>query len=163
VLTAEGVTSNFIIIMDQEKNILKIFIPQALSDINLLKDLLVYILPAGMTVELARTTSDVFSPKTRIAYKDLALVYNGDYNDYKNGYISSESHLENKEQEIYSSYIPSLADLTTNTTRIIEDHTNDQNYRGMTTNSLVDSFAVNNTTQSNQNTSAQQPRYIRKK
>ena len=66
VLTAEGITSDPVIIIDDETHKLSLFIPQTLSDINLLKDLLAYIMPAGITVELARLTSDSFKTHTTI-------------------------------------------------------------------------------------------------
>ena len=57
-LNAEGIIlKENIRLCSVENNVVKLFVPQQLTDITLLKDLLTYILPAGMTCEIIRTVS----------------------------------------------------------------------------------------------------------
>ena len=115
VLTAEGITSGYFIDdIDPETFTLNLYIPQALSDINLLKDLLFYILPAGITVSISRTTGDRYTPNTETHPVDLVSYYLR--NEYK------------------LSQVPTKAILERNATEIAGNHTNDRDYVGLTTN-----------------------------
>lgn len=53
---AEGIREPISYLLDEENCHIDFFVPEALSDVNLLKDLLEYILPAGMTYSIIRTT-----------------------------------------------------------------------------------------------------------
>lgn len=52
---AENIDQNFYYELNKDNTILSLFIPGSLSDINLFKDLLNYILPAGMSTRIIRT------------------------------------------------------------------------------------------------------------
>lgn len=54
---------------------LDIFVPQELSDTNLLKDLLVYILPAGVTVNLIRELKLNTAANTTLTTDDKVTIY----------------------------------------------------------------------------------------
>lgn len=53
-IQAEGIKNGALILVDSKNNNLNIYIPVELTDINLLNDLLVYILPAGMSCSIIR-------------------------------------------------------------------------------------------------------------
>lgn len=53
-LHAENISNGVLITVDNEKSVLNIYIPTELKDLNLLNDLLVYILPAGMSCSIVR-------------------------------------------------------------------------------------------------------------
>ena len=65
-------------------NQLDIFVPQELSDTNLLKDLLIYILPAGITVNLIRELKLEMTANTSLTTDDKITIYNND-NTHWNG------------------------------------------------------------------------------
>lgn len=54
ILQAEGIKNGALTLVDTSKSTLHIYVPMELSDINLLNDLLVYILPAGMSCSIVR-------------------------------------------------------------------------------------------------------------
>ena len=56
ILNAEGITLPYAVIKNGYT--VQIYMPQSVSDLNLLKDLLDYILPAGLSCEIKRTTLD---------------------------------------------------------------------------------------------------------
>lgn len=56
ILNAEGITLPYAVVKNGYT--VQIYMPQSVSDINLLKDLLDYILPAGLSCEIKRTTLD---------------------------------------------------------------------------------------------------------
>lgn len=55
-LHAEGITEDFGYEISDDNTSIDIFIPSTLSDINLFKDLLSYVMPAGMNVNIIRAT-----------------------------------------------------------------------------------------------------------
>lgn len=55
-LHSEGITDDFGYELSEDLSHIDIFVPLALSDINLLVDLLDYVLPAGMTTKIIRST-----------------------------------------------------------------------------------------------------------
>jgi len=55
-LAAEGISAKYEVIIDTKNCTITIKIPDSLSDTNLLKDVLDYILPAGMTCNIYATT-----------------------------------------------------------------------------------------------------------
>lgn len=54
-LAAEGISDRFEVMVNTATCSIEIKIPDSLSDVNLLKDLLTYLLPAGMTCDIYRT------------------------------------------------------------------------------------------------------------
>lgn len=61
--------------------ILNLFIPEKLSDINLLRDLLLYILPAGMSCNIIRETRVYDKATTSLTTSDDVMIYEGIYKD----------------------------------------------------------------------------------
>jgi len=91
-LNAEGIKEKFVVYQD-EVNPYKLtaYIPQELSDINLFKDILTYILPAGMTVDIIRTNAYTLEGvNTKIATVDKVNISNGFY-DYETSYLLGRS------------------------------------------------------------------------
>lgn len=73
-LNAEGITKEASI--DVKNQTISIFLPSELSDLNLLKDLLNYILPAGMSCSLIQEATLVPpSSKTSVGYNDHVVNY----------------------------------------------------------------------------------------
>ena len=67
---AEGLTERIIFTVDEENFHVDFFVPEDLSDINLLKDILIYILPAGMTYAIYRSILDIESASTKSMVRD---------------------------------------------------------------------------------------------
>lgn len=66
-LTAEGLPAKYEVVVDTLNCNIEIKIPDALSDITLLRDLLTYLLPAGMTCDIYRLTIiKETGPRTRM-------------------------------------------------------------------------------------------------
>lgn len=80
-LNAEGITKEASIEVSNQT--VSIFLPSELSDLNLLKDLLNYILPAGMSCSIVREA-------TLIPPRSTTLV---SYNDYVVNYTNTSSDL----------------------------------------------------------------------
>jgi len=75
-LNSEGVTEAFGYNIDETNPyLIQIYIPPSLSDINLLKDLLVYVLPAGMMAEVVRASSQSQIATTSVAPTSTVYVY----------------------------------------------------------------------------------------
>ena len=66
-------------------NQLDIFVPQELSDTNLLKDLLIYILPAGVTINLIRELKLNTTAATKLTTDDKITIYNNDNTPWNGG------------------------------------------------------------------------------
>lgn len=80
ILNAEGITDAFVAVVNNEKNQIEVFLPEALSDSTLFTDLLDYILPAGFTCIVVRANLAKLSPVTGVAVNtELAnIVKNSD-------------------------------------------------------------------------------------
>ncbi len=75
-LNSEGVTEAFGYNIDElNPYLLQIYIPPSLSDINLLKDLLVYVLPAGMTAEVVRASTQNQGAMTTVSPTSVVNLY----------------------------------------------------------------------------------------
>ena len=73
-LNAEGITKDASIEVSNQT--ISIFLPSELSDLNLLKDLLNYILPAGMSCSLIQEATLVPpKPTTAVSYNDYVVNY----------------------------------------------------------------------------------------
>ena len=80
-ISAEGITQEFECEFLDNNTTIRIYLPMELTDTNLLKDLLVYILPAGMKYELIKS-GIINLPKTITegATEDSVKIYdNGTY------------------------------------------------------------------------------------
>lgn len=79
-LNAEGITKGASIEVDNQT--ISIFLPSELSDLNLLKDLLNYILPAGMSCSLIQEATLVPPSSTTVVnYQDYVVNYTNTSND----------------------------------------------------------------------------------
>lgn len=79
-LNAEGITKGASIEVNNQT--ISIFLPSELSDLNLLKDLLNYILPAGMSCSLVQEATLVPpSSTTLVNYQDYVVNYTNTSND----------------------------------------------------------------------------------
>ena len=79
-LNAEGITKEASIEVSNQT--VSIFLPSELSDLNLLKDLLNYILPAGMSCSLIQEATLVPPrPTTAVSYNDYVVNYTNTSND----------------------------------------------------------------------------------
>lgn len=73
-LGSEGITENFDYKIDPGKSI-TLYLPQELSDLSLLKDLLVYILPAGLSCNMVKEIKEISTLHTIVAISDHATAY----------------------------------------------------------------------------------------
>lgn len=101
-LTAEGIKDKIEVDYHLDSgnynySIIDIYIPQDLSDVNLFRDLLTYVLPAGVSCNLIRELK--LSPDayiTEVATKDTVIIYDnsntawtsGNFNDVENNKTS---------------------------------------------------------------------------
>lgn len=75
-LNSEGVTDSFgYTINEYNPYLIQLFVPPGLSDINLLLDLIPYVLPAGMTVNIVRAVSNEKAVDTAVATADKVNTY----------------------------------------------------------------------------------------
>jgi hypothetical protein len=66
-LNSEGITDTFSYSIDaQNPYLIQLFVPPALSDLNLLKDLLTYIIPAGMDAQIVRASTQYANASTLV-------------------------------------------------------------------------------------------------
>jgi len=74
VLTAEGITAKSEVVVNDYH--IYLYIPQLLSDINLVRDLLDYVIPAGMTCEIIRTAAlGGTTYQTKVLANPDAIIY----------------------------------------------------------------------------------------
>lgn len=78
-LNAEGISEGFDYEFTKNNTSITLYIPQTLSDLNLLRDLLVYIIPAGMSCNIARETRITQESTTKLTTNDDVTIYNGTY------------------------------------------------------------------------------------
>ena len=79
-LNAEGITKEASIEVSNQT--ISIFLPSELSDLNLLKDLLNYILPAGMSCSIVQEAAFVpLSSATLVSYNDSVVNYTNTSSD----------------------------------------------------------------------------------
>ena len=94
-LNAEGITKEASI--EVSNQIVSIFLPSELSDLNLLKDLLNYILPAGMSCSIVREATLVPpSSTTLVSYNDYAVNYTGTSKDPSGANLDLWTEAKNK-------------------------------------------------------------------
>lgn len=75
-LNAEGITDEAFIEKSEEDNYsIVVYVPQSLSDVSLLKDVLDYTLPAGITYKLVRELHLNKQATTTLATSDKVVVY----------------------------------------------------------------------------------------
>lgn len=99
---AENVDQEFAYDLSDDNTLLTLYIPGTLTDINLFKDLLTYILPAGMSVNIIRTFLVEKTDATLIGAQDTMIVHTqGKYGYlYQSGETGNIPTLGNK--NIYS-------------------------------------------------------------
>lgn len=78
-LNAEGISEGFDYEFTKNNTSITLYIPQTLSDLNLLRDLLVYIIPAGMSCNIIRETWLAQESTTKLITNDDVTIYNGTY------------------------------------------------------------------------------------
>ena len=94
-LNAEGITKEASIEVSNQT--VSIFLPSELSDLNLLKDLLNYILPAGMSCSLVQEATLVPpSSTTLVSYNDYAVNYTGTSKDPSGANLDLWTEAKNK-------------------------------------------------------------------
>ena len=94
-LNAEGITKEASIEVSNQT--VSIFLPSELSDLNLLKDLLNYILPAGMSCSIVREATLVPpSSTTLVSYNDYAVNYTGTSKDPSGANLDLWTEAKNK-------------------------------------------------------------------
>lgn len=76
VLNAEGITKGFDHSYDPASRRVQIFLPPDLKDINLLKDLFEYIVPAGISMDVIRSYIIRVQATTEATSEDTVTVYN---------------------------------------------------------------------------------------
>lgn len=69
-LGAEGITQSLDYVVTSKKEI-TLYLPEYLSDLNLLKDLLVYILPAGIGCQMVKEISETVKVETNLGTQDV--------------------------------------------------------------------------------------------
>lgn len=122
-LYSEGITEESEV--EFKDNVVVIYIPATLSDINLLKDILIYILPAGLGCKIIRENRIYTQPTTNVAFENSADMY-----------FDKEGDLSiivkpNEAEEIFEERAKNTAGLYVNTTVIrpnkyeIEEDTNE--------------------------------------
>lgn len=75
-ISAEGITETIYIDEVSERNKLVLYIPLELSDTNLLRDLLNYILPAGMSFELVKMLKRTVTNTTELEVQSDTVIVN---------------------------------------------------------------------------------------
>lgn len=94
-LNAEGITKEASVEVSNQT--VSIFLPSGLSDLNLLKDLLNYILPAGMSCSIVREATFVPpSSTTLVSYNDYAVNYTGTSKDPSGANLDLWTEAKNK-------------------------------------------------------------------
>lgn len=90
-LRSEGLTKPEYINVDEEKCVVEISIPKELSDLNLLTDLLDYILPAGMSCQIIRTTTESIPATTEVHFTPNIIYDNSADNARKMSIVGTEA------------------------------------------------------------------------
>lgn len=129
ILNAEGITDEHYVNIKEGTNV-QIFMPWSVSDLNLLKDLLDYILPAGVTCEIARTTMRADNIAKTISKINNSIV------KYEQEDNSSLSQLLNNTE--------ANATITKITTTGSDDFIDDKNAEGVSTNSSLEKHTPSN-------------------
>lgn len=65
-VAAEGIAEEISVEVDDETRLVYIYVPPTLSDLNLLKDILIYILPAGMSYTIVKMHRTSYSISTEL-------------------------------------------------------------------------------------------------
>ena len=86
VLNAEGITKGFDYSYDAASRRVQIFLPPDLKDINLLKDLFEYIVPAGISVDVIRSYVIRVQATTEATSVDTVKIYNREDDTNTEGY-----------------------------------------------------------------------------
>ena len=97
-ISSQGISEEVTIEKDAEDiNNLRIFIPKSLKDINLFKDLLDYILPAGITCEIINHSAIELGASTNVGSSDIFI------DAYKKSYeTSTVMPYGEQENELYN-------------------------------------------------------------
>lgn len=75
-VAAEGIAEEIGVEVDNDTRQVFIYVPPTLSDINLLKDVLIYILPAGMSYTIIRTHKNTYTVDTELVINtDKVNIY----------------------------------------------------------------------------------------
>ena len=82
-LAAEGITQSLDYTI-KSKQYIVLYLPQQLSDLNLLQDLLIYILPAGIGCQMVKEISETIKAQTNITTTDVVTVYYDTQEQYYN-------------------------------------------------------------------------------
>ncbi len=81
-LSVEGIVKNYSIEKDVEDSFKwYVIVPLELSDINLLRDLLDYIIPAGISCEVTRATTETLDAARTTVYANTTMKYAAKYTD----------------------------------------------------------------------------------
>lgn len=113
-INAEGITNEFSI--DIADNNVTIYLPPNVNDTNLLKDILIYILPAGMTCEIVKTLRVNIDNTTKILVDD-SLKYAVELSDRNAMVIPGVKHMEDH-QNLNKNKIFNVIGATPNTTTV---------------------------------------------
>ena len=116
----ESVDQEFSYDLNDDHTLLTLYVPNSLGDINLFKDLLNYILPAGMSTRLIRTFLETKPPTTPLGVQDkvnyalqgsMTTLFQKEYNEipYPDDPAKTTDH--NKVPTIYRDSIYSNAQL----------------------------------------------------
>ena len=84
ILHAEGIKDSADVVMNYAEGLLSILIPDTLSDISLIEDLLEYLIPAGISVTIIRTLKETVKAKVDVYLKDIVKVNTYDSNSVAN-------------------------------------------------------------------------------
>lgn len=75
ILNVEGITDILKCEVNNETNTLVIAIPDKLTDLTLVYDLLDYLIPAGMSCEIIKTFTLSIPVETKVEYSDVISIY----------------------------------------------------------------------------------------
>lgn len=108
-LNAEGISENASCTLTNNNTTLNLFIPQKLTDLNLLKDLLIYILPAGMSCNITKELFIQSYSTTNLGTNDELAIYTNGQTDTNNTSIilkGNESGITNSQIKNTSGVMP---------------------------------------------------------
>lgn len=119
-LQAEGIVDNIDYSIKNGK--LTLYIPEQLSDLTLLSDLLTYVLPAGMSCALVKELKETVPVRTEIGVSDYVTIYrtmdaegNYVYTNMSNSYIGSRASLADLFDESLVKPMTEITEIGSNT------------------------------------------------
>lgn len=113
---SEGLSQQVYSSVDNENHIIYVYLPQTLSDINLFNDILLYILPAGMSCTIVRTMMYVVDPAVDKFETEDSIRYKTRIDD---NYDQMQVNVNNREDEQYNRARPLLESTDDDDTRHI--------------------------------------------